>query len=366
MPSTGGHAIELRLSKVSMNFGPVSVLKDLDLDVYKSEFLTLLGPSGCGKTTTLNLIAGFFPPYAGTIEIGGVDVTAMPAYRRNTAMVFQNYALFPHLNVEGNVSFGLRMRGSVSKTEMPKRVAAALDLVKMGGMQARYPHELSGGQQQRVALARALVVEPALLLLDEPLSNLDKNLREEMQIELRNLQRTIHVTTILVTHDQEEAFVVSDRVAVMHQGRLEQLGTPTEIYRTPGTKAVADFIGRMNWLKGRIVAPNTFEGTLGGGAAVRTHVKTAAASGTEGFLLLRPEHVRLSASPTGAAHEVRGHVLSQVYLGPVTHHYVKIGDATIIAYQPGGPGAPTDAIHVSWPEHELSFMPATEQADGGD
>jgi ABC-type Fe3+/spermidine/putrescine transport system ATPase subunit len=364
MPAAG-RVVELRLSKVSMSFGPVSVLKDLDIEVYEGEFLTLLGPSGCGKTTTLNLIAGFFPPYAGTIEIGGEDVTTMPAYRRNTAMVFQNYALFPHLNVAGNVSFGLRMRGSVGKAEMLKRVAAALDLVKMGGMQARYPHELSGGQQQRVALARALVVEPALLLLDEPLSNLDKNLREGMQIELHNLQRTINVTTILVTHDQEEAFVVSDRVAVMHEGRLEQLGTPTEIYRTPRTQAVANFIGRMNWLKGRIVAPNQFEGSLGGGAAFRTAVKTASPAGTEGFLLLRPEHVRLSASPTGAAHEVPGTVTSQVYLGPVTHHYVKVGDATIIAYQSGGPGTPMDAAHVSWPEHELSFMPATGVAGRG-
>jgi ABC-type Fe3+/spermidine/putrescine transport system ATPase subunit len=362
----GGRVVELRLSKVSMSFGPVSVLKDLDLDVYKGEFLTLLGPSGCGKTTTLNLIAGFFPPNTGTVEIAGVGVTAEPAYRRNTAMVFQNYALFPHLTVARNLAFGLRMRRKVPKADIQRRVNAALDLVKMGGMQARYPHELSGGQQQRVALARALVVEPALLLLDEPLSNLDKNLREGMQIELRNLQRTINVTTILVTHDQEEAFVVSDRVAVMHEGRLEQLGTPTEIYRAPRTEAVANFIGRMNWLKGRIVAPNTFEGTLGGGAAIRTQVKTVCPTGTDGFLLLRPEHVRLSASPTGLSHEVRGKVLSQVYLGSVTHHYVRVGDVTIVAYQPGGPGDEMDTAHVSWPEHELSFMPAAEVTDRGD
>ena len=242
MASAAGTA--LRVANISKAFGQTEVLKNFSLEVRHGEFLTLLGPSGCGKTTLLNLIAGFFPADRGSIEIEGADVTAVPAYRRNTAMVFQSYALFPHLTVADNVAFGLRMRTQLGRGEIAKRVTEALDLVKLSGLQGRYPQQLSGGQQQRVALARALILKPALLLLDEPLSNLDANLREAMQVELRSLQRDLGVTTLLVTHDQVEAFVVSDRIAVMQEGHLEQLGSPSDIYRGPASRGVANFVGR--------------------------------------------------------------------------------------------------------------------------
>lgn len=357
--------IQLRLSEIGMSFGSLPVLSGLTLEVRRGEFITLLGPSGCGKTTTLNLIAGYFPPDTGTIEIGGVDVTALPAYRRKTAMVFQNYALFPHLNVSRNVAFGLRMRGGLSPSKIDDKVTAALDLVKMGGMQDRYPHQLSGGQQQRVALARALVVEPAVLLLDEPLSNLDANLREEMQIELRGLQRSIDITTLLVTHDQEEAFIVSDRVAVMHAGNLEQVGTPEDIYRSPATERVANFVGRMNWIEGQITQPGLFETDLGDDVRLSLPVRTAEGPGTRGHLLVRPERVFLSPEPAGAATEIEGRVLSRIYLGPTTHFHIRVGDATLVAYVSGSPGLDTDSVFVSWSPEQASFMPKAGAAARG-
>ena len=352
-------AIALRLVKVSKTFGHETVLKDLDLEVCNGEFVSLLGPSGCGKTTTLNLIAGFFPPDEGSLELDGIEITTLPAYRRNTAMVFQNYALFPHLTVARNVAFGLRMRG-IPKPELSKRVDEALELVKMGGMQGRYPHELSGGQQQRVALARALVVKPKLLLLDEPLSNLDRKLREEMQIELRNLQRAINVTTILVTHDQEEAFAVSDWIAVLHKGRLVQTGTPSHIYGNPATDTVANFIGRMNWLRGEIIATGTFLADLGDGVSFHMPIRTEKPPGTKGFLLIRPEQVQISKSPATADRAIKGEVLSHIYLGPTSHYYIRVGATTVLAYRPGVAEVVLGAVFLDWPEHEARFMGVDE------
>ena len=357
-----GAGYSLRVRDIAKRFDHVEVLKSLSLDVRAGEFLTLLGPSGCGKTTLLNLIAGFFPPDRGTIEIEGVDVTDVPAHRRNTAMMFQNYALFPHLTVEKNVAFGLRMRTQLNRVETERSVAGVLELVQMGGMQGRYPQQLSGGQQQRIALARALVLRPALLLLDEPLSNLDANLRDSMQGELRLLQQRLGITTVLVTHDQAEAFAVSDRIAVMHEGRLEQLGTPSEIYRRPVSRQIANFVGRMNWIAGRIANDGIFEADLGAGIKMRTAVSTPTRAGTAGDLMLRPEHIRLtSAAPSGAGDVLVGKVCSQVYLGSVTFCHVRVGDMILVAHHLGPPIAGLDRASLSWSDHDTAFMP-TETA----
>jgi putative spermidine/putrescine transport system ATP-binding protein len=239
----------LRLAGIEKRYGATVAVAGVDLEVRDGEFLTLLGPSGCGKTTTLGLIAGFFPPSAGEIFLRGRPVAGLPPFKRDIGVVFQDYALFPHMTAGENVAFGLRMRG-LPKAEIHSRVNEALDLVQLRGLAERRPLELSGGQRQRVALARALVIRPAVLLLDEPLSNLDLKLREEMRVEIAGLQRRLGITTVFVTHDQGEALVMSDRIAVRNAGRIEQLGTPADVYERPATRFVAQFIGRMNFLRG--------------------------------------------------------------------------------------------------------------------
>jgi putative spermidine/putrescine transport system ATP-binding protein len=237
---------ELRLAGLEKRYGPTVAVAGIDLEVREGEFMTLLGPSGCGKTTTLGLIAGFFPPSAGEIYLKGKPVAGLPPFKRDIGVVFQDYALFPHMTAGENVAFGLKMR-NIEKSECDQRVREALDLVQLGGLAERRPLELSGGQRQRVALARALVIRPAVLLLDEPLSNLDLKLREEMRVEIAGLQRRLGITTVFVTHDQGEALVMSDRIAVMNAGRIEQVGAPADIYERPATRFVAEFIGRMNF-----------------------------------------------------------------------------------------------------------------------
>jgi len=246
---------ELRLAGLEKRYGATIAVAGIDLEVREGEFMTLLGPSGCGKTTTLGLIAGFFPPTAGEILLGGRPVAGLPPFKRDIGVVFQDYALFPHMTAGENVAFGLRMR-NLEATETSKRVREALELVQLGALAERRPLELSGGQRQRVALARALVIRPAVLLLDEPLSNLDLKLREEMRVEIAGLQRRLGITTVFVTHDQGEALVMSDRIAVMNAGRIEQVGTPAEIYERPASRFVAEFIGRMNFFTdgGRLIA----------------------------------------------------------------------------------------------------------------
>ncbi|MFE4812744.1 ABC transporter ATP-binding protein [Peribacillus simplex] len=234
-------------------FGANVVLNGIDLEVKQGELLTLLGPSGCGKSTTLNLIAGFLDADRGEVHIKGNNVTKVPPYKRDLGMVFQTYSLFPHMTVYENLSFGLKLR-KVSKAEQKKKISKALELVKMSGLENRYPRELSGGQRQRVAISRALVVEPELLLLDEPLSNLDAKLRHELRAEIKRLQKEIGVTTIFVTHDQEEALSMSDRVVVMNAGKIEQISTPTEIYNHPKTEFVFQFIGKSNCFEGNVSA----------------------------------------------------------------------------------------------------------------
>jgi putative spermidine/putrescine transport system ATP-binding protein len=262
----------LALENLSKTFGTHKAVDGLTVSVEKGEFVSLLGPSGCGKTTTLQMIAGFVEPTSGAIRLEGRDLLAVRPAKRGLGIVFQSYALFPHMTVVENVAFGLEMQG-VAAAERTKRVAETLELVGLAAFAARFPRQMSGGQQQRVALARALVIRPQILLLDEPLSNLDAKLREEMQIELRQIQRTVGTTTILVTHDQAEAMALSDRIVVMNQGRAEQIGPPHEAYERPATPFVANFLGKTNLVNGATVRPEKISfGASGLAGNVRTRI----------------------------------------------------------------------------------------------
>src|SRR5579871_6982782 len=274
------------LERVSKAYGEHLAVRDFSLEIAEGEFLVLLGPSGCGKTTTLRMIAGFVEPSAGRIRFGARDVTDLPPYRRNTGLVFQGYALFPHLTVFENVAFGLRMR-KLEKAAIAERTTEALRLVRLEPLAHRMPRQLSGGQQQRVALARALVIEPEILLLDEPLSNLDAKLREEVRLEIRQLQRRLGLTTVMVTHDQEEALSVADRLVVMREGEIQQIGTQRELYDGPSNAFVADFIGRTNFFSGSIGAEGRFRTESG------LSIALAAAAPAARLLAVRPERIRL-------------------------------------------------------------------------
>jgi putative spermidine/putrescine transport system ATP-binding protein len=303
---------------VRKSFGAQPVVQDVSLTVAPGEFLTLLGPSGCGKTTTLNLIAGFLRPDSGNIRLDGREVTDVPVFRRGIGMVFQDYALFPHRTVAENVAFGLRMR-RVPRAEIAARVAEALALVQLSGLDARRPGQLSGGQRQRVALARALVIRPAVLLLDEPLSNLDLKLREDMRLEISGLQRKLGITTVLVTHDQGEALVMSDRVAVMRQGRVVQIADPATIYDKPADRFVAEFIGTMNLRRCRAEP---------GGVRLASGPMPVAHSlppGTDALLAFRPERVRLGSATEGAL-ALTGRLDRVAFLGGRTELHVMLPD----------------------------------------
>ena len=302
----------LRLAAISKRYGSVTALQPTDLDVHAGEFLTLLGPSGSGKTTLLNLVAGYLEPAGGRILIGARDVTTLPARRRNIGMVFQNYALFPHLDVAGNIGYGLKVRGTAAP-DIARRVAAALALVQLDGYADRAVQQLSGGEQQRVALARALVIEPDVLLMDEPLGALDRQLRKTVQLELRRLHEAHRRTTIYVTHDQEEALVLSDRVAVMREARVVQIGTAAELYTAPEDAFVAAFIGESNLLPARVVALEGGTASIevaGLALSLRAVASPGVAIGRPARLLIRPEHLRL-----GAADGVAGTIEEIVYLG---------------------------------------------------
>ncbi|MGG3559277.1 ABC transporter ATP-binding protein [Peribacillus frigoritolerans] len=295
----GSNKNDVEIKGAFKQFGANVVLNGIDLEVKQGELLTLLGPSGCGKSTTLNLIAGFLDPDRGEVHIKGNNVTKVPPYKRDLGMVFQTYSLFPHMTVYENLSFGLKLR-KVGKVEEKKKISKALELVKMSGLENRYPRELSGGQRQRVAISRALVVEPELLLLDEPLSNLDAKLRHELRAEIKRLQKEIGVTTIFVTHDQEEALSMSDRVVVMNAGKIEQISTPTEIYNHPKTEFVFQFIGKSNCFEGNVSAVDKRKVAVKIGSDI-THVDTNNVMGNEGDLktgdevklYIRPEKLQI-------------------------------------------------------------------------
>lgn len=294
-------ASQLALQDISKSFGAVQALYPLNLAVAEGEMLALLGPSGCGKTTTLRIVAGFEMPDTGTVTIAGRNVTSLPPNKRALGMVFQNYSLFPHMTVGENIAFSLKMRG-IGAAERTSRVRAMLDMVRLSGLEDRGIHQLSGGQQQRIALARALAPGPRLLLLDEPLGALDKNLREGMQFELRQIQRELGITSILVTHDQEEALTMADRVAVMSQGAVVQLGTPTEVYDTPRTRFVAEFLGTANIFAGSVrgQAGAGWEVALDGHAACVATATTPLTAGQRILLAVRPERLRIGPPGSGA------------------------------------------------------------------
>src|SRR5215216_2218109 len=319
--------IAVRLDGVSRSFGEITALRNACLDIRRGELMTLLGPSGCGKTTLLNLVARFLMPDIGEIVIDGERVNQLPTYRREIGMMFQSYALFPHMTVAANVGYGLRMRG-VANAEIARRVADTLALVKLTGSEERRPRQLSGGQQQRVALARALVIRPKVLLLDEPFSALDRNLRASMQIEVKEIQRKLGVTAIFVTHDQSEALSLSDRIAVISEGRIRQLGTPDEIYRHPVDRFVASFIGDGNLLRARLDRMDGAAATVALGHA-RVSVPSAmldgAEPGTMVDLFIRPEQLRVAEN--GAPLAVQGVVATQNYQGDHVDLYVDVPEA---------------------------------------
>jgi spermidine/putrescine ABC transporter ATP-binding subunit len=321
----GGIAVEL--GGVTKRFGKITALDDVSLLIRRGELMTLLGPSGCGKTTLLNLVGGFLTPDSGEIAIDGQRITQVPAYRRQIGIMFQSYALFPHMSVAANVGYGLKMR-RIAKPEIARRVAEALALIKLEGLDDRKPRQLSGGQQQRVALARALVIRPKVLLLDEPFSALDRNLRASMQVELKEIQRKLGVTTIFVTHDQSEALSLSDRIAVIAEGRIRQLGTPDEVYRRPVDRFVASFVGDVNVLRARLERIDGAIATVVLGqtrVSVPARTLSGAATGAIVDLFLRPEDLRVAEQ--GAAIAAHGIVAAQIYQGGHIDLYVDMPEA---------------------------------------
>jgi putrescine transport system ATP-binding protein len=325
----------VRFEAVSKRFSGVSAVAALSLDIFQGEFFALLGPSGCGKTTLLRLLAGLEMPDQGRVLLEGHDLASVPPHRRAVNMMFQSYALFPHLNVERNVAFGLKQDG-LPKAEIAARVADMLALVKLEGFERRKPHQLSGGQRQRVALARALVKRPRVLLLDEPLAALDKKLRGETQFELMHLRQKLGLTFLIVTHDQEEAMTVADRIGVMDQGRLVQVATPPEIYEQPNSRWVADFIGDVNLIEGRVVeaGPGTATMTIMSPSAGKLHAAAAndARPGDTVWVAVRPEKVRISHEPpaAAAANCVAGRVSSIGYLGDVSIYKVRLDNGLVM------------------------------------
>ena len=352
----------IELETVSKRYGDFHAVRDFSLAIEQGELVVLLGPSGCGKTTTLRMIARFVPVTSGRIRLGGHDVTNLPAHRRNTGLVFQGYALFPHLTAAENVAFGLEMR-KLPEAVVREKVARALKLVRLDDLGDRLPRQLSGGQQQRVALARALVIEPDALLLDEPLSNLDAKLREEVRVEIRQLQKALGLTTVMVTHDQDEALAMADRLVVMSAGAIQQIGTQRDLYEHPCNRFVAGFVGRTNFLRGQLVEPGVFRSD--GGLTLRFDARSAPgdqaasarSSDARRALALRPERLALgSPADTSRANRVAGTVEFASYLGAIIEYYVRLSSGEILRVHAPNTGAAGDrawalgeTVHVSWP-----------------
>ncbi|SDS10187.1 ABC transporter ATP-binding protein [Agrococcus carbonis] len=362
-PARGG----VQLEHVSKRYGEQLAVDDVSLDIRPGEFLSLLGPSGCGKTTTLRMIAGFEHPDSGDIRISGASVLGRPPHRRDVNTVFQAYALFPHMSVAENVAYGLQQRRT-PRSEIRERVTDALDMVQMRRFADRKPTMLSGGQQQRVALARALVNRPAVLLLDEPLGALDRKLREEMQLELKLLQSHIGITFVFVTHDQAEALSMSDRIAIMREGRVEQLGDPDAVYARPASAYVAAFVGQQNFFEGPLAE--------GGRAVASSHVLLRSSGGplaaSEGTAAVRPEHVRIerdTGEPMPDANAVRGTLLGVSHLGETQQHLVRLGDDQSIVVRQPTPQAlhasVGDAVRCSWSPEHVQLFPRTDAAAAG-
>jgi spermidine/putrescine transport system ATP-binding protein len=373
--AAGTTPIAVRLVAVSKRFGDHVVVDRVSLEIRHGEFFSLLGPSGCGKTTTLRMIAGFEQPSDGQISLGGEDVTERAAHLRRVGMVFQNYALFPHLSVADNVAFALRLQG-VAASEIARRVAEALAMVRLPGLEARMPAQLSGGQQQRVALARALVFRPTVVLLDEPLGALDQKLRKAMQLELKALQRDVGLTFVYVTHDQEEALTMSDRIAVMDGGRVLQVADPQALYERPSLRFVADFIGVSNFLPGTV---RERAGTLvtialdlpGQGAHIQAAWHEGLVAGQAVTAAVRPERMRLGlrgAPAEVAANAVEGTVRDIVYTGSDTQYFVDLGGSagrTVMVRVPNDQPAGTrveavrgDPVRVCWDGHSTAVLVA--------
>jgi ABC-type Fe3+/spermidine/putrescine transport system ATPase subunit len=363
-------ALELR--GLTKRFAPGTVVGPVDLTVQPGEFVTLLGPSGCGKTTTLNMIAGFVAPDDGSVHLAGRHVERLPPFRRDLGVVFQDYALFPHRTVAENIGFGLRMR-RIARSEIARRVAEAMQMVRLDGLGERRPTQLSGGQRQRVALARALVIRPSLLLLDEPLSNLDLKLREEMRVEISALQRRLAIATVFVTHDQEEALTMSDRIAVMQGGSIEQLGTARDIYEAPASAFVATFIGTTNLIAGSVEATTDTAGilrvaTAAGPALVASPQRRAA--GEAVLLTIRPERLKLAkpeAAPDGAT-SWPAQVVRVIYLGGRMEIHLRLHDGSAavcwVVNEGGVVWADGDTVAAWFRPADAWLIPAPREAAG--
>jgi putative spermidine/putrescine transport system ATP-binding protein len=349
----------VQLQSLSKRYGDTIAVSGVSLDIAQGEFIVLLGPSGCGKTTTLRMLAGFIAPTEGQIRIGEQDVTRIPPWRRNTGLVFQSYALFPHMTAAENVAFGLEMR-KLSKPEIAVRVREALEMVRLGALGDRLPRQLSGGQQQRVALARALAVRPDVLLLDEPLSNLDAKLRAEVRVEIRELQQRLGLTTVMVTHDQEEALTMADRLVVMAEGRVRQIGSQRDLYERPADRFVADFVGRSNFLNGTLTGDRQF--TTTGSAVIHLGARDVGLRAGQGATFaIRPEQLTLATKalaygPAAGFNCLTGVVALTSYLGAgIDVHVVLPGGErmTISIANRAGLTVPSagDTVKISWPEN---------------
>jgi ABC-type Fe3+/spermidine/putrescine transport system ATPase subunit len=322
-------AVSLR--DVTLSYGAFTAVRNVSLVIDKGSFVTLLGPSGCGKTTILRSLAGLVTPTSGDIAIAGKRVNDVPIHQRNVGLVFQNYALFPHKTIFDNVGFGLKYR-KVPKSDIAKKVARALDIVRLPGVEKKLPSELSGGQQQRIALARAIVIEPDVLLLDEPLSALDANLREEMRTEIKTIQREVGITTLFVTHDQEEALAMSDRIVVMNHGVIEQEGTPEEVYNTPASRFVASFLGQSNLMEGRVVSAAKGLAKIALDADVDiVAVSQTVKPGDMVTIVLRAQKLALNGD---GANKLKGHIAASSYLGSTASYAIASGPLRLTAITP--------------------------------
>ena len=322
----------IHFDKVTKRFGDFTAVNNLSLTVFEREFFALLGASGCGKSTLLRMLAGFEEPTAGRILLDGQDLAGIPPYRRPVNMMFQSYALFPHMTVEANIAFGLKQEG-MPKADIARRVAEMLKLVKLEQFAKRKPHQLSGGQRQRVALARSLAKRPKVLLLDEPLGALDKKLREETQFELMDLQQELGLTFVVVTHDQEEAMTMADRIAIMDKGEVMQVATPAEVYEAPASRFVANFVGNVNMFEGRVASRANGAASIDAGNGVTIHADNAGETlaGADVVFAIRPEKIRVSpARPADAANAIEGEIYDIAYLGDMTVYLVQLDDGKIV------------------------------------